>query len=116
MPSRGSALAVAVASTTVSPILTTAAPWACLANFPVSKERRFPPASSTDTSTGCGFMVSFPYGQEGRASAVRGGTADEPVTFASFAICNLQDLQSQRRRKTRRNADPQGIKAALIVD
>src|ERR1700677_2035500 len=50
MPSRGSGDATAVARTTVSPVVTSAAPEACLAMRPVSKTRRLPPASSTDTS------------------------------------------------------------------
>src|ERR1035437_4658686 len=50
MPSRGSAEATAVARTTVSPVLTRAAPEACLAMRPVSKTSRLPPASSTATS------------------------------------------------------------------
>src|SRR5512135_3607389 len=56
MPSRASGLATAVASTTFSPRRTTAAPWACFANFPVSKERFFPPVSSTETVVGSGFI------------------------------------------------------------
>src|SRR5712692_6779029 len=60
MPSRGSALAVAVASTTLSPSRTTAAPWACLANFPVSNEICLPPARSTVTLLASGFMF-YPY-------------------------------------------------------
>src|SRR3954471_433506 len=50
MPSRGSGDATAVARTTVSPVVTSAAPDACLAIRPVSKTRRLPPASSTATS------------------------------------------------------------------
>src|SRR5580658_2583546 len=50
MPSLGSGEATAVARTTVSPVVTSAAPDACLAMRPVSKTRRLPPASSTDTS------------------------------------------------------------------
>src|ERR1700678_197853 len=50
MPSRGSGEATAVDSTTVSPVVTSAAPDACLAMRPVSKTRRLPPASSTVTS------------------------------------------------------------------
>src|SRR6266853_1663870 len=56
MPSRGSALAVAVARTTLSPRRTTAAPPACLANFPVSNEICLPPARSTVTLLASGFM------------------------------------------------------------
>src|SRR5215467_14156581 len=59
MPSRGSAFAVAVASTTFSPRRTTADPWACLANFPVSNESVFPPLSVTVTVVGSGF-IRFP--------------------------------------------------------
>src|SRR5580704_16656402 len=50
MPSLGSGEATAVARTTVSPVLTRAAPEACLAMRPVSKTSRLPPASSTATS------------------------------------------------------------------
>src|SRR5437764_5593989 len=50
MPSRGSGEATAVARTTVSPVVTSAAPDACLAMRPVSKTSRLPPASSTATS------------------------------------------------------------------
>src|SRR5580704_975880 len=50
MPSLGSGEATALARTTVSPVVTNAAPDACLAMRPVSKTRRLPPASSTDTS------------------------------------------------------------------
>src|SRR5271166_6105202 len=50
MPSLGSGEATAVARTTVSPVVTSAAPEACLAMRPVSKTRRLPPASSTVTS------------------------------------------------------------------
>src|SRR6476620_5367602 len=50
MPSLGSGEATAVARTTVSPVVTSAAPEACLAMRPVSKTRRLPPASSTATS------------------------------------------------------------------
>src|SRR5580692_408185 len=54
MPSLGSGAAVAVASTTLSPLLTSAAPPACLAIRPVSNLICLPPASSTVTSC---FMV-----------------------------------------------------------
>ena len=47
MPSRGSGEATAVARTTVSPVVTSAAPEACFAMRPVSKTSRLPPASST---------------------------------------------------------------------
>ena len=47
MPSRGSGFETAVARTTLSPMRTTAAPWACFAKFPVSNEIRLPPVSST---------------------------------------------------------------------
>src|SRR5277367_4665446 len=50
MPSLGSGEATAVASTTDSPWVTSAAPDACLAIRPVSKLSRLPPASSTVTS------------------------------------------------------------------
>src|SRR5690349_18530236 len=57
MPSRGSGLATAVARTTLSPMRTTTEPWACLANFPVSKDRLLPPLNTTDTS--CFIFGSF---------------------------------------------------------
>src|SRR5271156_292635 len=60
MPSRGSGLAVAVASTTLSPERTTAEPWACLASFPVSNESCFPPTRSTVTVLTSGFIF-YPY-------------------------------------------------------
>src|SRR6185503_2299717 len=50
MPSRWSGDATAVAKTTVSPVVTSAAPEACFAMRPVSKTSRLPPASSTVTS------------------------------------------------------------------
>src|SRR5258708_17617917 len=66
MPSRGSGLAVAVARTTLSPSRTTAAPPACLANFPVSNEICLPPARFTVTLLASGFIF-YPYcvNQEG---------------------------------------------------
>src|SRR5580692_7095863 len=57
MPSLGSGEATAVASTTLSPSVTNAAPEACLAMRPVSKTRRLPPVSSTATS--CFIESSF---------------------------------------------------------
>src|SRR5208282_4123484 len=59
MPSRGSGDATAVARTTVSPVLTSAAPEACLAMRPVSKTNRLPPASSTATSCFVDIESSF---------------------------------------------------------
>src|SRR5450631_325527 len=56
MPVRGSGLEVAVARTAFSPNVTTAAPPACLASFPVSKEMCFPPASSTEIFVASGFI------------------------------------------------------------
>src|SRR5580692_12998831 len=56
MPVRGSGLEVAAARTTFSPKRTTAEPPACLASFPVSIVRRFPPVSSTDTEAASGFI------------------------------------------------------------
>src|ERR1035437_2949732 len=50
MPSLGSGAEVAVASTTLSPLLTSAAPGACLAIRPVSNLICLSPASSTVTS------------------------------------------------------------------
>src|ERR1019366_1439055 len=70
MPARGSGLEVAVARTTFSPKRTTAAPWACLASFPVSMERCFPPAISTETFVASGFIDHPLYGQKG----MRAGT------------------------------------------
>ena len=70
MPSRGSGLAVAVASTTLSPMRTTAAPCACLASFPVSNESCLPPASSTVTVLTSGFIFHPSYcDQEGRRAS-----------------------------------------------
>src|SRR5580698_10323488 len=59
MPSRGSGEATAVARTTVSPVVTNAAPEACFAMRPVSNDSRLPPASSTDTSCFVDIMSSF---------------------------------------------------------
>src|SRR5436305_15343002 len=59
MPSRGSGLATAVVSTTLSPMRITAEPWACLAIFPVSMEMDLPPASWTVVS--CFMSSSFLY-------------------------------------------------------
>src|ERR1039458_1360268 len=61
MPSLGSGAAVAVASTTLSPLLTSAAPPACLAIRPVSNLICLPPASSTVTSCfmGAPLLCSF---------------------------------------------------------
>src|SRR5208282_2135449 len=73
MPSRGSGLAVAVASTTLSPKRTTAAPWACLASFPVSMESCFPPVSSTDTLVTSGFIGHPFYGAEVGQKGMRQG-------------------------------------------
>src|SRR5450759_736405 len=67
MPTRGSGLAVAVARTTFSPKRTTAAPWACLASFPVSIESCFPPASSTEIFVASGFIGHPFVGAEGQA-------------------------------------------------
>src|SRR5579862_2711555 len=79
MPSRGSALAVAVASTTLSPMRTSADPWACLANFPVSKESCLPPARSTVTELGSGFiMFSFDRSFEPRAASRERAGAGDP--------------------------------------
>src|SRR5271165_1082601 len=57
MPSFGSGEATAVARTTDSPWVTSAAPDACLAIRPVSKLSSLPPASSTVTS--CFMKSSF---------------------------------------------------------
>jgi len=56
MPVRGSGLEVAAARTTFSPKRTMAEPPACLASFPVSMVRRFPPVSSMDTEVASGFI------------------------------------------------------------
>src|SRR5579863_5516904 len=58
MPSRGSALAQAVARITFSPERTTALPCACLAQLPVSNEIFLPPLSSTVTSCFIAFLLS----------------------------------------------------------
>ena len=50
MPSLGSGAETAVARTTLSPLLVSAAPEACLATRPVSNLICLPPASSTVTS------------------------------------------------------------------
>src|SRR5258708_36961562 len=70
MPSRGSGLAVAVASTTLSPRRTTAEPCACLANFPVSNVIFLPPARLTSTSVLSGFMI-HPYRLGGQPDGLR---------------------------------------------
>src|SRR5579872_904674 len=74
MPSRGSGAATAVASTTVSPEVTTAAPDACLAIRPVSNCSRLPPASWTEAS--CFMLSSFLSGKlvRGRASRAQRAT------------------------------------------
>ncbi len=59
MPSLGSGDATAVDRTTVSPVVTSAAPEACLAMRPVSKTNRLPPASSTATSCFVDIVSSF---------------------------------------------------------
>src|SRR6266852_3744507 len=100
MPSRGSALAVAVARTTLSPSRTTAAPWACLANFPVSNEICLPPARSTVMVLTSGFMIHsfslFTGGQlprppaktqEGRGT--RGGAGGEGVRVQETHVWNF---------------------------
>src|SRR5580704_12274992 len=59
MPSLGSGDATAVDRTTVSPVVTSAAPEACLAMRPVSKTNRLPPDSSTATSCFVDIVSSF---------------------------------------------------------
>src|SRR5579872_2667177 len=59
MPSRGSALEVAVARTTFSPNRTTTDPPACFASLPVSKDMVLPPLRLTVTVVGSGF-IDFP--------------------------------------------------------
>src|SRR3982750_1108338 len=61
MPVRGSGLAHAVPSTTLSPIRTMQEPCACLAKWPVSNRRILPPASSTLASC---FIRKIPLSQE----------------------------------------------------
>src|SRR5678816_2968495 len=58
MPSRGSALATAVARMTLSPMRTTAEPCACLASLPVSNVSFLPPERSTLIDVGSGFMFN----------------------------------------------------------
>src|ERR1017187_1315641 len=70
MPSRGSGFEVAAANTTFSPKRTTAARPAWLASFPVSKERDFPLAISTETFVASGF-IDHPF-VGSRAEGVRG--------------------------------------------
>src|SRR5579864_4182385 len=83
MPSRGSGLATAVASTTLSPMRTTTEPWACLANFPVSNARLLPPVSCTDTS--CFILISFWAG--GHAGAGLGGcTIDDQAPVVTWDL------------------------------
>src|ERR1700692_2702867 len=76
MPSLGSGEATAVASTTLSPSVTNAAPEACLAMRPVSKTRRFPPVSSTATS--CFIETSFYYVHLGNLRGKKGPDAKNP--------------------------------------
>src|ERR1700723_1972778 len=114
MPSRGSGEATAVDSTTVSPVVTSAAPDACLAMRPVSKTRRLPPASSTVTSC-LDIESSFRFcrlenvweksawegdvqpgeGQGGRLGKKRG--AREGVGFAPRSRFSSPDYESRRR-------------------
>src|SRR5580693_1759491 len=110
MPSRGSALAVAVASTTFSPRRTTAAPWACLANFPVSNESCLPPARSTVTLLTSGFMFhpleqllapSFWLGTFGSRRVERGARLCFPIGLRlvrrdALKRCTLQKVLNAR--------------------
>src|SRR5690348_17998687 len=82
MPSRGSWFAVAVASTTLSPVRTTAEPWACLANFPVSNVRDLLPASSTRAISGSGFIVPQSFSSGGHPYRGRGQRPGEGTTRA----------------------------------
>src|ERR1700727_711151 len=59
MPSLGSGEATAVARTTLSPLVVSAAPEACLAIRPVSNLICLPPASSTVTSCFMVLLFSF---------------------------------------------------------
>src|SRR3954469_24989795 len=59
MPSRASALAQAVPSTTLSPMRTTHATCACFARCPVSNCRDLPPASSTEAVCFMVFLSDF---------------------------------------------------------
>src|SRR6185312_17401842 len=62
MPSRAVCADVAVTSTIVSAMRTVTAPPACRAILPVSRVRVFPPANSTLTLDGIGFLVSVVMG------------------------------------------------------
>src|SRR5271167_1789248 len=108
MPSRGSALAVAVASTTFSPSRTTAAPWACLANFPVSNEMCLPPASSTVTLLASGFMIhSFcGVGHPRRLSETTKRRAMRATIFGtrSHTLPSVADCHGERRRTALKDA------------
>src|SRR3984893_7366207 len=110
MPSRGSALATAVARTTLSPRRTTAAPWACLANFPVSNESCLPPARSTVTLLTSGFMFhpleqllapSFWLGTFGSRRVERGARLCFPIGLRlvrrdALKRCTLQKVLNAR--------------------
>src|SRR5512146_1827458 len=60
---------------TLSPMRTTAAPCACLASLPVSKLMVFPPASSTITVCGSGFISLIPSTR--RAPCVKEGLPEQ---------------------------------------
>src|SRR6202012_5513823 len=80
MPSLWSGEATAVARTTVSPVVTNAAPEACLAMRPVSKTIRLPPASPTATSCFLDIESSFRFvhlGYLDREGAGGGGKGGE---------------------------------------
>src|SRR6267154_6232740 len=95
MPSRGSGLATAVASTTFSPMRTTAEPWACLANFPVSNESFLPPARSTVISVTSGFMIRpYQVRKEGNNVLwVRGGQQRRDLSGAILVAESLNFVE-----------------------
>src|SRR5208283_4688575 len=100
MPSRGSGLEVAVARTTFSPNLTTAAPPACLASFPVSIDSCFPPASSTETLVASGFII-HPFFIDGNRAegapgdGVRGTDLCQGRDWETHSAMALEGLETQ---------------------
>src|SRR5271170_5116938 len=87
MPVRGSGFEVAAARTTFSPKRTTAEPPACLASFPVSIERLFPPASSTETFVDSGFIDHPLYGQKGMRADAKFAWAGGCQAAVGNALC-----------------------------
>src|SRR5580658_9211901 len=115
MPSRGSALAVAVASTTFSPSRTTAAPWACLANFPVSNEMCLPPASSTVMLLASGFMIHSFAGWATQGGCQRRRRDERSVgQFVgkrSHTLPSVADCHGERRRTALKDARVEDLNA-----